>query len=227
MQISKSTFDFLKDLKKNNDRDWFTKNKSLYTAAHENMIGFADALLEKMNKIDGIETSNGKKSLMRIYRDVRFSKDKSPYKTNFGGGFKRATAARRGGYYYHIQPGSCFLGGGFWGPEKDDLLLVRQQIDMNSEPLRKVLSSKKFKDYFGEMTGEQLKTCPKGFDKESPNIDLLKYKQFLAGRQFTDQEVLSKDFVDIAADTFKAMLPFFDVMSEYLTTDLNGVSTID
>lgn len=227
MQISKSTFDFLVALKKNNDRDWFNKNKDLYTAAHENMLEFADALLAKMNKIDEIETQSGKKSLMRIYRDVRFSKDKSPYKNNFGGGFKRASAAKRGGYYYHIQPGACFLGGGFWGPEKEDLLLIRQQIDMNSDPLRKAINSKKFKSYFGEMSGEQLKTCPKGFDKESPNIDLLKYKQFLAGRKFTDKEVLSKEFVDIAADTFKAMLPFFDVMSEYLTTDLNGVSTID
>ena len=226
MQISPKSIDFVKKLGKNNNRDWFNKNKALYTAAHEDMISFADALLEEMNKIDQIETASGKKSLMRIYRDVRFSKDKSPYKQHWGGGFRRATAARRGGFYYHIEPGNSFVGGGFWGPNKDDLLLIRQQIELDADPLRKVIKSKAFKDNFGELQGEQLKSAPKGFDKEDPNIDLLRYKQFLLSKSFTDEEVLAKDFHKKVAKSFKAMLPFFDVMSEYLTTDLNGESII-
>ena len=113
-QIKASNFKFLKDLKKNNNRDWFTENKKRYQNEHEEIISFADALLTKMNEHDVIETPSGKKSLFRIYRDVRFSKDKSPYKTHWAGGFKRATAARRGGYYFHIQPGDqSFIGGGF------------------------------------------------------------------------------------------------------------------
>ncbi len=227
MQIDKNVFTFLKKIKKNNNREWFTKNKSEYEAAHQSMIAFADDLLIEMEKFDGIETVSGKKSLMRIYKDIRFSKDKTPYKSHWGGGFRRATAARRGGFYYHIEPGNSFVGGGFWGPSKEDLLLIRQQIELNSEPLRKVIDSKAFKSSFGKMEGEQLKTAPKGFDKEHADIDLLRYKQFLVSTPLNDDDLMSKNGSQIVAKHFKAMIPFFDVMSEYLTTNLNGESTID
>lgn len=221
--IKKSNLDFLVELSKNNDRDWFQENKARYVEEHENVIAFADELLDLMNVHDSIETPTGKKSLYRIYRDVRFSKDKSPYKTNWAGGFKRATKLRRGGYYFHIQPGgNSFIGGGFWSPDKDDLLRIREDIASDPSEMRSIITSPDFVDTFGTLDGEQLKTAPKGFDKEHPAIDLLRYKQFIFGKNFSDKEVLSKDFLSIANETFKSMRPFFNYMSDVLTTDSNG-----
>jgi uncharacterized protein (TIGR02453 family) len=224
--ISKANFDFLNQLKKNNNRDWFADNKAEYLKQHENTIAFADALLIELSKHDNIETENGKKSLFRIYRDVRFSKDKSPYKTHWAGGFKRATKALRGGYYFHIEPGNTFVGGGFWDPNKEDLQRIREDIASDSSELRKILNSKSFKDNFGELHGEQLKTCPKGFDKDHEAIDLLRYKQFIVSKKFTDTEALSPNFAKLVAETFKQMRPFFNYMSVSVTTDANGVSII-
>ncbi len=225
-QLSKANFDFLEKLRMNNNREWFEKNKEVYTTHHAETIDFAEALLKEVQKFDQIETPTGKKSLMRIYRDVRFSKDKTPYKTHWGGGFTRLGTDRRGGFYYHLEKGNTFVGGGFWSPEAKDLQHIRQQIDMQSQPLRKVINSKKFKDYFGELEGEKLKSSPKGFDKENENIDLLNYKQFVVRHQFTDKEVLEKDFYKKLAAGFRNMLPLFDVMTDYLTTDLNGASLL-
>ncbi|NNK80267.1 MAG: DUF2461 domain-containing protein [Flavobacteriales bacterium] len=225
--IDKSTFNFLKELSKNNDRDWFKANKNTYDLARENVADFAEQMIQLLNGEDQIDTPSGKKSMYRIHRDVRFSKDKTPYNLWFSGYFRRATVALRGGYYYRFQPGGkSMIGGGFWGPNKEDLLLIRQQIEMDDEPLRKVLKSSSFKKYFGELKGEQLKTSPKGFSNEHPQIDLLRYKQFLVTRTFDDKEVLSKDFNQEVLKTYKAMRPFFNVMSMYLTTDLNGESII-
>lgn len=222
MQLDKSVFDFLKKLKKNNDRDWFNAHKDEYLKAHENIIEFADALLHEMMKHDKIETATGKKSLHRIYRDIRFSSDKTPYNIHFGGGFKRATAALRGGYYFHIQPGNTFVGGGFWGPTPEDLKRIREDISMNGDELQKIISSKKFKSTFGQLWGDELKTAPKGFDKEHEHIDLIRKKQFLVSKSFTDEEVLSKNFHLKMNAAFKEMRPFFDYMSLALTTDANG-----
>jgi uncharacterized protein (TIGR02453 family) len=224
--ISKANFDFLNKLKKNNDRDWFNTNKDEYLKQHENIIDFADALLLEVNKHDNIETPTGKKSLFRIYRDVRFSKDKSPYKTHWAGSFRRATKHLRGGYYFHIEEGNTMVGGGFWSPNKDDLLRFREDIAFDAKPLRKIITSKSFKDTFGKLDGQQLKTAPKGFDKEHSDIDLLRYKQFVISKKFTDKEVLSADFPKKVSDAFKKMRPFFDYMSESVTTDANGQSII-
>ena len=224
--IQKSTFEFLNKLKKNNDRDWFNTNKKEYLSCHENMIGFAENLLSKMNEHDNIENQNGKKCLHRIYRDTRFSKDKTPYKTNFSGGFKRATQELRGGYYFHIQPGNCFLGGGFWSPNSEDLKRIREEIDLNADEFYSTLNSKTFKDTFGEIRGERLKTSPKGYDKDHPAIDLLQLKQFIVKKDFTDKEVLSESFADEANQVFKNMRPFFDFMSLTLTTNSNGESIL-
>lgn len=226
-QIPASSLTFLKDLKKNNNRDWFTENKKYYQTEHEHIISFADALLLKMNEHDVIETPTGKKSLFRIYRDVRFSKDKSPYKTNWAGGFTRATKARRGGYYFHIQPdGQSFIGGGFWAPNKEDLLRIREEIATDASELREILADPTFISTFGELQGEQLKTVPKGFPKDHPDIDLLRYKQFIFSKNFSDEEVIAPDFLERVNDTFKAMRPFFDFMSDVLTTDSNGESIL-
>lgn len=222
-QISSSNLDFLLTLEKNNNRDWFTENKQRYEKEHADVINFADALLAKMNEHDTIETPSGKKSLYRIYRDVRFSKDKSPYKTHWSGGFSRATKQLRGGYYFHIQPnGQSFIGGGFWQPNKEDIQRIREEIATDASEMRDILADPAFVNTFGELQGEQLKTAPKGFDKEHPAVDLLRYKQFIFGRNFSDKEVTSPDFLDIANDTFKKMRPFFDYMSDVLTTDVNG-----
>ncbi|MBN9296142.1 MAG: DUF2461 domain-containing protein [Filimonas sp.] len=220
--IQPSSLDFLHKLSKHNDREWFNDHKTLYTAAHENMIAFADALLLEMNKHDNIETLSGRKSLFRIYRDVRFSKEKTPYNTYWGGSFRRATKFLRGGYYYSIEPGNSFLAGGFWGPVPADMKRIRDDIAYNHEAWEELFADKPFKKTFGEMQGEQLATAPRGYDKNHPAIELLRYKQFLLKHTFTDAEVCSKDFVLKANDVFKKMRPFLDFMSEILTTDANG-----
>lgn len=226
-RVTPQVFEFLRDLSENNHRDWFQAHKDRYEEAHATMIGFADELLAEMRKHDHIETPTGKKSLMRIYRDVRFSKNKSPYKIFFGGGFRRATVHLRGGYYYHLQPdGNTFVGGGFWGPNKEDLLRIRQEFAADDSEIRAIVADPRFVENFGELKGEELKTAPKGFDRDHPAIDLIRKKQFLISRTFTDKEALSAGFVQQVSDTFQAMRPFFDYMSEVLTTDANGVSIV-
>ena len=143
--ITDLTFNFLKDLKENNNRDWFQENKKRYDASHKEVYTFADALIERLNQKDVIETPSGKKSLFRIYRDVRFSKNKQPYKTNRTGSFRRAGADRRGGFYFCIEPGNTMIGGGFYAPSKEDLQLLRDQISLDAQPLRDVLNNKGFK----------------------------------------------------------------------------------
>ncbi|MDC3253000.1 DUF2461 domain-containing protein, partial [Crocinitomicaceae bacterium] len=186
-------------------------------------VAFADSVLEKMNSHDNIETISGKKSLFRIYRDVRFSKDKSPYKTHWGGGLKRATKYLRGGYYFHIQPdGKSFVGGGFWAPNKEDLFRIREELASDAEEFRAIVNSKEIQTTFGPLSGEQLKTAPKGFDKDHPDIDLMRFKQFVFIKPFSDKEVLSDQFDTVVSETFKKLRPFFDLMSDVLTTDSNG-----
>ncbi len=224
--IKPSNFEFLKLIKKNNDRDWFNAHKERYLTELKNIELVADALLIEMNKHDVIETVNGKKSLHRIYRDVRFSKDKTPYNSHWGGGFKRATKARRGSYYFHLEPGNSFVAGGFWGPEPSDLKRIRDEFAYDAKSFRAILKNKNFVNTFGTLKGEQIKTTPKGFDADDKAIDLLRYKQFLVIKKFTDKEVLSIDFVKTLNATFKQMRPFLDYMSDVLTTDVNGISTI-
>ncbi len=220
--IPTSAFAFLKTLSKNNNREWFTNHKDTYTKEQNHIIDFAEALLHELNKHDVIETPSGKKACYRIYRDVRFSKDKTPYCTYFSGSYRRATKYRRGGLYFHLEPGNSWLAGGFWSPNAEDLKRVRDDIAYDANPLRKILKSKSFIETFGTLQGEQLKTSPKGFDAHHEAIDLLRYKQFLLVKKFTDAEVLSDTFVRQANQTFKNMRPFLDYMSEVLTTDING-----
>lgn len=215
--ILPSTFEFLTALKSNNNRDWFTKNKAVYQKAHANLAGFMEDLIVEMKKIDNIENESGKKSLFRIYRDVRFSQNKDPYKTHFGASLTRATRWLRGGYYIHFEPGNTFIEGGFWQPNKDDLKLIRDELAHNAKPLRSILDEPNFKKAFGELKGAALKTAPRGFDKEHPNIDLIRYKSFYFEHNFTDEVVLSEDFVFEITKTFLAIRPFFDYMSEVLT----------
>ncbi len=224
--IKPSNLEFLKLLKKNNNRDWFNANKERYLSELKSIEAFADALLVEMNKHDVIETATGKKSLHRIYRDVRFSKEKTPYNTHWGASFKRASKSRRGSYYFHIAPGNTFLAGGFWGPEPADLKRIRDEFAYDAKPFRAILKNKNFVTTFGSLRGEQIKTTPKGFSADDEAIDLLRYKQFLLRKDFTDKEVLSPDFLKTVNATFKTMRPFLNYMSEVLTTDVNGISIV-
>ena len=217
--IDPSVFKFLKKLGKNNDRDWFQKNKDQYLAAKAHVDAFAKTLLNEVSHHDEIEAMR----TYRIYRDVRFSKDKTPYKTSLSGSLKRATKWRRGGCYFHIESGNTFVGGGFWGPNSDDLKRIRQELATDPKPLRKIIQSASFKRNFESLKGEQLKTAPRGFEKDHPSVDLLRYKQFLLYKSFTDKEATSPGFAKKMSNAFKAMRPFFDYMSEVLTTDENGV----
>lgn len=224
-QIKKPTLTFLRQLAKNNDREWFKDNKPKYEAGRENVAEFAQALMDRLAASDVLATENGKKSLFRIYRDVRFSKNKDPYKTNFAGQFIRDSKLRRGGYYYNISPVGdwrSFIGGGFYGMEKHDLKRMREELAVDASELRAIIADKDFVRVFGELRGDQLKTAPQGYPKDHKNIDLLRYKQFFAGRDFTDKEVLSADFLDMAHEATLTLRPFFDFFSEVLTTDANG-----
>lgn len=225
--IKKSTFIFLKDLSKNNNRDWFAKHKDRYLSEQENMIAFAGNMLQKMCVHDEIENASEKKVLFRIYKDVRFSKDKSPYKNSWSGYFRRATKLKRGGYYFHIEPGNSYMSGGFFSPNADDLKRIRQDIERNYSDWKKLLGNKKTKSFFGELRGDKLVNGPKGFDKDHPAVDLLKYKSFVLRHNFTDKEVLSEKFPEELNKAFKNLRLFFDYMSDVLTTDLNGVSLFE
>jgi uncharacterized protein (TIGR02453 family) len=222
-RIYQSGFDFLNKLKKNNNREWFNAHKAAFSRELLLVEAFAEGLLRNLNVHDMIETPSGKKSLYRIYRDTRFSSDKTPYKKHWSGSFRRATKYRRGGYHFHIEPGNSFIAGGFWGPVPQDLRRIRDDISFDATPIRKILKSKTFVSMFKALQGEQLKTAPQGFDAGHEAIDLLRYKQFLLIRSFSDKEVLGKDFLKEADRTFKAMRPFFDHMSEVLVTDSNGM----
>lgn len=223
-QIPQSSFDFLNALKLNNNREWFNLHKAEFEKEQGHLQVFAEALLQQMNMHDLIETVSGKKSLYRIYRDTRFSTDKTPYKIHWSGSFKRATKYCRGGYYFHIEPGNSFVGGGFWGPNPQDLKLIREDIAFDAAPLRAILNDPTFISTFETLEGEQLKTTPKGFDAAHEAIDLLRYKQFILRKRFTDAEVLDPHFVDQVNQTFKNMRPFLDYMSEVLSTDVNGLA---
>lgn len=218
----KKGFEFLKQLEKNNNRVWFAEHKAEYDSiAKENKIFFNQIFsnLEEYDKLSNIH-------ILRINRDVRFSKDKTPYKTNFGVSLARKKPMLRGGYYIHLEPNNSFVGGGFWNPESDDLLRIRREFEINDSEIRKITSEKIFVKYFGELEGEGVKTAPKGFDKNHHAIDLIRKKQFIVRRKFSDKEVFSDDFQKEIIATFLSMRPFFDYMSEVLTTNLNGESTI-
>lgn len=223
IQIPKSSIAFLGLIKKNNNRDWFNAHKDQFLIEQQHIEYFAHELLMELNAHDVIETQSGKKSLHRIYRDTRFSKEKTPYKANWSGSYRRATKYRRGGYYFHIEAGNSFIAGGFWAPNPEDLKRIRDNFAFDDARMRKILKSKSFVSTFGTLQGEQIKTTPKGFNASSKSIDLLRYKQFIVMRRFTDKEVLDSSFLKEVNQTFKNMRPFFDYMSEALTTDINGI----
>ncbi len=216
--ISKATMDFLKDLKINNNRDWFKMNRSRYDGAKLEFETFMDALIEDISKFDpSIAHHTGKSSMFRIYRDVRFSKDKSPYKTHLGAhvtaALKKSDIHSRAGYYIHLGPGESMLAGGAYMPQGPWLKGIRSEIAADPKTFKKILNSATFKKYFGAMEGDQLKTAPKGYPKDHPEIELLRYKSFLATHHLSDNDVLSKDFLKHCTRVFKALYPFDDYLN--------------
>ncbi len=221
--IPQETFAFFKTLEKNNNRDWFNEHKKEFKAIETEVKQVYNQLFEKLGKHDIVDGFK----IFRIYRDVRFSKNKLPYKTHFGGSFSRKKPELRGGYYLHIQPNNeSFIATGFWEPNKDDLLRIRREFEQDDEDIRTIINNKDFKSVWGEFVGDELKTAPRDFDKEHPAIDLIRKKQFIFSKKFTDKEVLSRDFIDNVNASFEAIRPFFNYMSDVLTTNLNGESII-
>jgi uncharacterized protein (TIGR02453 family) len=209
ISIQKETLQFLKDLKKNNNRDWFNAHKEKYIAAHENFIEFIQALIEKIAKFDkSVAGLNAKDCVFRIYRDVRFSKDKSPYKTNLAAAMMgEGKDCRVSGYYISMEPGNTFLATGYHMVEPADLKLIRKEISANGKEFLKIVKSKTFTDNFS-LEGEQLSKVPQGFDKEDPMGDYLKFKDMIVKHAMSDKEVIDAKFADNCIGVFKKMQPF-------------------
>lgn len=221
--IPKSSFEFLTKLKQNNHRDWMQEHKKEYLKGEKTLKIFYAELQSELNKTDEI----GKMKVFRINRDVRFSKDKTPYNIHRSVSFSRAGAHRRGGYYLRIEPGNSAMAGGFFSPEASDLFRIRKEFEIDTTEIREILNHKKFKKAFGGFNqAYQVKTAPRNFSKDDKNIDLIKLKNYFVECKFTDKEVLSEDFEKKLMDHYLLLRPLFNYMSEVLTTDLNGVSIL-
>lgn len=222
--ISKSLFLFLKELKENNNKEWFEVNKPRYQEEEKALKLFGQQVKEQLDITDKIE----KAKVYRIYKDVRFSKDKTPYKTNRGLSFMREGEARRGSYFLNIEPGNSFIGGGFFSPNPADLLRIRKEFEMDATEIREIMSKPEFSKVFGTefVPYSQVKTAPKGFSKEHAAIDLIKNKSFFFQHNYTDTQVQQPNFSKTMVTHYELLRPFFDLMSDVLTTGLNGVSLL-
>lgn len=208
--IQSSTLQFLKNLKKNNNKEWFDANRETYELAKINVREFIDELIAGISKFDpAVKNLEAKNCVFRINRDIRFSADKTPYKKNMSAliapGGKKSFSP---GYYFHLEPGASFLAGGMWQPEPAYLNAIRQEIDYNADEFKKLLNAKTFKTYFGSLSDEdKLKTVPKGYDKTHPQIELLKHRSFIVSHDLADKTILSKDFLKESLNVFNAMHP--------------------
>ncbi len=211
--ISSSTIDFLKALKKNNNKPWFDKNREKYLAAKYNFEEFVALLLPKMVLFDeDMKELLPKNCTFRINRDIRFSKNKTPYKINLSASFNRGgKKSIFAGYYFHLQPeGNSFVGGGLWRPEAVELKKLRQEIDYCFPEFKKIISSAAFKKNYGELEKDEnqmLVNVPKGYDKENPAADFLRMKSFVATKNISDNDVLSKSLDKEIIQSFKALMP--------------------
>jgi len=217
-QLHAETLQFLTDLRANNDRAWFDRNKPRFLAAKADFAAFIGVLIGEVAKFDAaIAPLEPKDCIFRIYRDTRFSKDKTPYKSSLGahliaGGRKNERG--RAGYYVLISPGDCFLAGGAHLPSGNWMAEIRQEICDNGDDLRCIVGSSEFAKYFGGIEGEKLKTAPRGYAKDHPEIELLKYKSFLAVHRMSEEEAISPGFLKHAAKVFKALQPFAGFLNQ-------------
>jgi uncharacterized protein (TIGR02453 family) len=217
--IKKSTLDFLTAIKCNNNRDWFIANRPLYLSAKENFESFVQEVIDRIVLFDPIiKGLEAKSCVFRINRDIRFSNDKSPYKSHFGafivrGGKKNGD--KYAGYYFHIEPGASIMAGGAYTPPAPWLSAIREKISDSPEEFLKITGEKNFIKYFKSIDGEKLKTAPKGYPKDHPHIELLKYKSYLVVNEAPDKLVLSKDYMDHVVNVFKTMKPLNDYLNVY------------
>lgn len=218
--LKKETFQFLKDLKKNNNREWFAKNKHRYEAAYADWLSFTGELIAGLSKIDkkiAAAKFQPKDCVFRIYRDIRFSKDKTPYKTNFASEF----STKKGkwnipSYYIHINSDEGFMGGGAYMLEPVQLQALREELSLNGGRFKKIISDNKFKKYF-TLGGDKLVNVPRGFDKNDPMSEFLKYKDLLAKHHLNEKEILSSKFPQHCIEVFKAMQPFLQYIERPIT----------
>jgi uncharacterized protein (TIGR02453 family) len=218
MKISKDCLKFLNELSLNNNRDWFEANKAIFNSHQSEVKAVLELVKEGLSETDIIE----KLKMFRIYRDVRFSKDKTPYKDYFSGSLSRMGQSLRGGYYIHLKPEDAFLAVGFWDPNKEDLFRIRKEIETDASDFHELLNNKSFKNIWGNFQGDTLKTAPKGFSKEHPEIGLLRRKNFVFIHPLKDSDICSENFITNTVKAFEVSRPFLDLMSDILITDLNG-----
>jgi uncharacterized protein (TIGR02453 family) len=216
--LQQSSIVFLKNLKKNNSKDWFDANRSKYESAKQDVEEFAAAIIKSLSKIDeGIAHLQPKDCMFRINRDVRFSKDKSPYKTNMGVYFsKGGKKGNQAGYYFHVEPGASFVAGGLWMPMPEDLKKVRQEIDYNWDEFKKIVQEKKFRTAFGNLERNpefELSRPPKGYDDDNPAIEYLKLKSLIASSRISDKELTSRNLIKSAVSRFVTMKPLIDFLN--------------
>lgn len=209
-QALQFTLDFLEDLRFNNNKTWFDENRKRYEQARSHFEALIDDIIHGFAAVEGLGKTSAKDCIFRINRDVRFSKDKMPYKTNFGaliGNGGRKTTERS--YYLNLEPGNSFIAGGVYAPLPEHLKSIRETIAADDgKKLTAIINHKDFKQYFGTMQGESLKTAPKGYAADHPAIDLLRHKQFLAMHPLNDPEVLEDDFAAHFIAVSKALKPF-------------------
>lgn len=212
--IQKETLSFLKKLEKNNNREWFNENKDLYTQAHENVLNFVDQLIGETGKFDAeIGKMDAKKSLFRIYRDTRFSQDKSPYKTNFGASLGIGKGNKISGYYLHIEPGKSFLAGGVYMPDSKILKHIRKEISENGKEFLKIVEAEKFRQNFRGLSVEnKLQKVPQGFEKDDPMAEFLKLKHYVVTHPVSDADLMQEDAIQNFAKIFKSLKPLNDFL---------------
>lgn len=217
--LQSQTIQFLSDLKENNNKPWFDANRKTYEAAKKNFGETVETIIKGIGQFDrSFEEANlqVKDCIFRINRDVRFSKNKDPYKTNFGASFsKGGKKAHSAGYYLHIDPTECFLAGGIWMPETEDLKKIRNEIDYNFEEFSNILVAESFKKYFPTGLSREASTVrpPKGYDEHNPAIEFIKLKSFTVSSQILSQEALNPNFTTNILDGFKAMQPYIAFMN--------------
>jgi uncharacterized protein (TIGR02453 family) len=216
--LQSSTLKFLKDLSKNNNKPWFDAHRKQYDAAKKDFESFIQTIIDKHAKQDEtIRELTAKNCLFRINRDIRFSKDKTPYKTNMGASINRGgRKSIYAGYYFHCEPGQSFVGGGIWMPMPEETKKVRQEIDYCLDEFRKIIESKKFKNVYGDLYKDKevsLSRVPQGFEKDHPAADYLKLKSWIAMQSLKDADLTSKELVKktlIAFETLQPMVQFIN-----------------
>ena len=222
--LSKNLLQFLTDLKENNYKEWFHENKPTYQIVKKEFEQYIAHIIADIAQFDNsVKNIDPKKCIFRINRDVRFSKDKSPYKSNFGGfivpGGRNAGFA---GYYIHIEPGNSFLAGGIYMPPPDRLKAIRSDIYENTNEFKKIINNKNFKKHFkGIISDNKLKTAPKGFSKDFEDIDLLRHKHYTVVKYITEDLITSDKFTDEVRETFKALYPFNSFINEAINYHLS------